>query len=128
MRKATRRCVTMAKAGLLCALLVFLVSGGAEADTFICRGTIFHDGDLQSALLATCGPPDSMALVGEETVGEDRDNDEDGEYSEVKVPVEEWLYNCGKLHFMSILVFKGGRLDSVRNGDRGTGDNPRDCR
>ncbi len=40
----------------------------------------------------------------------------------VEVPIEEWTYDFGRNRFVHFLHFEQGRLISVREGGKGTGE------
>jgi len=113
-------------------MLAFLASSmftSASAQSLRCKGDLAQIGNSKGTILQKCGEPvmkDSFCKPVQETVS-----------STPMVPatsgsittnvtvntcqqVEEWTYNPGYGQFMTMLLFEGGSLKSIRYGERVT--------
>ena len=114
--------------------LAFLASSaftGASAQSLRCKGDLAQIGNSKGTILQKCGEPvmkDSFCKPVQETVSS-------APVTTPTVPntsgttnvtvntcqqVEEWTYNPGYGQFMTMLLFEGGSLKSIRYGDRVT--------
>lgn len=114
------------KTFLLAVVSVIFLSGPVFADTFRCKNVIFSEGDTRLDVLLKCGEPDYEEVIEVSTTGE-RDEEKSTFAKKIRYVVE-WHYNCGEREFTRIITFEAGRIISIREGDKGTGDNPRQCR
>lgn len=121
-------------------ILAFLASSlftGASAQSLRCKGDLAQIGNSKGTILQKCGEPvmkDSFCKPVQETVSS-------APVTTPTVPntsgsatasatanvtvntcqqVEEWTYNPGYGQFMTMLLFEGGALKSIRYGDRVT--------
>jgi hypothetical protein len=118
-------------------MLAFLASSmftGASAQSLRCKGDLAQIGNSKSTILQKCGEPvmkDSFCKPVQETVSSSAPvatpavpATSVGTTTNVTVntcqQVEEWTYNPGYGQFMTMLLFEGGSLKSIRYGDRVT--------
>ncbi|MFS2035874.1 DUF2845 domain-containing protein [Polaromonas sp. CT11-55] len=116
-------------------MLAFLASStftGASAQSLRCKGDLAQIGNSKSTILQKCGEPvmkDSFCKPVQETVSSAPVTtpavpNTSGTTTNVTVntcqQVEEWTYNPGYGQFMTMLLFEGGSLKSIRYGDRVT--------
>jgi hypothetical protein len=71
-------------------------------------------GTTTAEITALCGEPD-MKEQRYETVS----HPTPGGRREVSVSIDEWTFNLGPNHFMRILTFRNGSLESIKTGERG---------
>jgi len=106
-------------------LLLSLQAGLASAQSLRCGGQISGAGDSKSSVVQKCGDPmavesvcvpqaqpQSMIVTGA-----------DGVLRQIFVPqqcvpVEDWTYYRGSGSFLTIVRFKNGVVESIRDGDR----------
>jgi hypothetical protein len=115
--------------------LAFLASSaftGASAQSLRCKGDLAQIGNSKGTILQKCGEPvmkDSFCKPVQETVSSAPVTtptvpNASGTTTNVTVntcqQVEEWTYNPGYGQFMTMLLFEGGSLKSIRYGDRVT--------
>lgn len=115
--------------------LAFLASSaftGASAQSLRCKGDLAQIGNSKGTILQKCGEPvlkDSFCKPVQETVSSAPVTTPtvpttSGGTTNVTVntcqQVEEWTYNPGYGQFMTMLLFEGGSLKSIRYGDRVT--------
>jgi len=119
--------------------LAFLASSaftGASAQSLRCKGDLAQIGNSKSTILQKCGEPvmkDSFCKPVQETVSSapvttptvpSTSGSTTNVTTNVTVnscqQVEEWTYNPGYGQFMTMLLFEGGSLKSIRYGDRVT--------
>lgn len=105
---------------LLAASLFLLLPLSASAEYLRCKNEAVNVGDTRSALLLRCGEPaikDSFCKPVEPTPGATAGNG-----VVVVVPscrnVDEWTYNPGPGQFMTTLQIDGGKVVSIKYGDR----------
>ena len=110
-------------------ILVFLASSlftRASAQSLRCKGDLAQIGNSKSTILQKCGEPvmkDSFCKPVQETVaGAPVVSGNNTNVTNITVnscvQVEEWTYNPGYGQFMTMLLFEGGSLKSIRYGDR----------
>lgn len=97
----------------------------AFGDSFRCNNVVFLDGDSRADLLVKCGEPDYEDIIEEKT---EKEAAHDQRLLLKRKYVVEWYYNCGENQFIKIVTIEGGKIISIRNGQRGTAENARDCR
>ena len=112
-------------------ILAFLASSqftGASAQSLRCKGDLAQIGNSKGTILQKCGEPvmkDSFCKPAQETVtgapivSGNRTNVTNVTVNSC-VQVEEWTYNPGYGQFMTMLLFEGGSLASIRYGERVT--------
>lgn len=114
--------------------LAFLASSaftGASAQSLRCKGDLAQIGNSKGTILQKCGEPvlkDSFCKPVQETVSSAPvttptvPTTSGGTTTNVTVntcqQVEEWTYNPGYGQFMTMLLFEGGSLTTIRYGDR----------
>ena len=122
-------------------ILAFLASSaftGASAQSLRCKGDLAQIGNSKGTILQKCGEPvmkDSFCKPVQETVSSSvpvttptvpttSGSTTASATTNVTVntcqQVEEWTYNPGYGQFMTMLLFEGGSLKSIRYGDRVT--------
>ena len=92
---------------------------------------LIQKGASKLDVLSKCGPPDLSESSSSNTVGQFQSNTQHGRgnsttggsFRAKSVLVEKWYYNCGEGRFNKTLVFVSGILQSIQDGDRGTGPN-----
>jgi len=135
-----KRAVSMI--GILCGLAVI----NAQADGMRCGTKLVVAGDTKLEVLSKCGDPDFKETVAVVTKSKEvnvadrpsagsgvnlhsrHSNASTGNASgitlgtETTEAIEEWSYNQGPTKFIKVLTFRGGRLDSVQETERGFSD------
>ena len=122
-------------------ILAFLASSaftGASAQSLRCKGDLAQIGNSKGTILQKCGEPvmkDSFCKPVQETVSSapattptvpntSGSSTTASTTTNVTVntcqQVEEWTYNPGYGQFMTMLLFEGGSLASIRYGERVT--------
>ena len=112
-------------------ILGFLTSSvftGASAQSLRCKGDLAQIGNSKGTILQKCGEPvmkDNFCKPAQETVaGAPVVSGNNTNVTNITVnscvPVEEWTYNPGYGQFMTMLLFEGGSLKSIRYGERVT--------
>lgn len=119
-------------------MLAFLASSaftGASAQSLRCKGDLAQIGNSKGTILQKCGEPvmkDSFCKPVQETISSAPvttptvPNTSGSATATANVTVntcqqvEEWTYNPGYGQFMTMLLFEGGSLKSIRYGDRVT--------
>jgi hypothetical protein len=112
-------------------ILAFLASSlftGASAQSLRCKGDLAQIGNSKGTILQKCGEPvmkDSFCKPVQETVtGAPIISGNSTNVTNITVnscvQVEEWTYNPGYGQFMTMLLFEGGALASIRYGERVT--------
>ena len=112
-------------------ILAFLASSlftGASAQSLRCKGDLAQIGNSKGTILQKCGEPvmkDSFCKPTQETVaGAPIISGNSTNVTNITVnscvQVEEWTYNPGYGQFMTMLLFEGGSLASIRYGERVT--------
>lgn len=110
---------------ILFAASVLAYAAPAFGDSFRCNNVVFLDGDSRADLLVKCGEPNYEDVIEEKTEGESAS---DQRFLLKRKYVVEWYYNCGENQFIKIVTIEGGKIISIRNGQKGTAENARDCR
>jgi len=122
-------------AAVTLALLASSAFTGAFAQSLRCKGDLAQIGNSKGTILQKCGEPvmkDSFCKPMQETVSSapvttptvpnTSGSTTAGSTTNVTVntcqQVEEWTYNPGYGQFMTMLLFEGGSLKSIRYGDR----------
>ena len=102
------------------AALLLLLPISASAEYLRCKNESVNVGDTRSSLLQRCGEPavkDTFCKPVEPTQGATT-----GTGTVVTVPscrnVDEWTYNPGFGQFMTTLQIDGGKVISIKYGDR----------
>jgi hypothetical protein len=87
--------------------LLLVVSSSAqtrEVRSIKCGANIVSVGAIPAELLQKCGEPDQKDRV------------------EARLStVERWTYNCGTGRFMKVITIRGGKVDKIEEGGRGSG-------
>ena len=112
---------------LIMPALYFSLPAGAGA---VCMSCISHtgtsytelacEGDSRFDVMRKCGKPDYVEETESVTSGELGPRRRS--FGAVTEKVERLYYNCGSGRFVKVLVFRGGRLVSIEDGDRGSGE------
>lgn len=95
---------------LLVAALLPALSAHA-ANSMRCNSRLIRPGDTSGYVLEQCGEPVSRAYILMDT--------EKHSSSVTRRTQEEWVYNLGPRKFMRVLRFKGNRLISIKDGEKG---------
>ena len=117
-------------------MFAFLASSlftGASAQSLRCKGDLAQIGNSKGTVLQKCGEPvmkDTFCKPAQDTVSSstvvtpNTPGSTANTTTNVTVntcqQVEEWTYNPGYGQFMTMLLFEGGSLKSIRYGDRVT--------
>lgn len=125
----------MKQACLLSLLFYLLFSHPVFA--FRCQHSVIQLGDYKSDVYDLCGEPDSVERHIERRAAQNFSdgtqylynrgrklpkgsiNYGQGQYREIDVSVEEWIYNFGHSKFRKYLRFENGELTEIRNLGRG---------
>lgn len=86
-----------------------LALSGAQAESLRCKGDLVDVGDTKASVVRKCGEPvmkDSFCKPGAVVQGAGCET------------VEEWTYSPGYGQFMTTLRFEGGKVSSIKYGDR----------
>ena len=117
-------------------MLAFLASSfftGASAQSLRCKGDLAQIGNSKGTILQKCGEPvmkdtfckpaqdtvSSSTVVTPNTAGSTANTTTNVTVNTCQ-QVEEWTYNPGYGQFMTMLLFEGGSLKSIRYGERVT--------
>jgi hypothetical protein len=117
-------------------IFAFLASSfltGASAQSLRCKGDLAQIGNSKGTILQKCGEPvmkdtfckptqetvSSSTVVTPNTAGSTASTTTNVTVNNCQ-QVEEWTYNPGYGQFMTMLLFEGGSLKSIRYGDRVT--------
>jgi hypothetical protein len=117
-------------------IFAFLASSfltGASAQSLRCKGDLAQIGNSKGTILQKCGEPvmkdtfckptqetvSSSTVVTPNTAGSTANTTTNVTVNNCQ-QVEEWTYNPGYGQFMTMLLFEGGSLKSIRYGDRVT--------
>lgn len=91
----------------------------ATANSFRCQDRIVSTGDSKMDVISKCGDPDYSEIVSVESVSTGSHRYK----SKTKTKkVEKLYYNCGSGRFNRVLTFVEGKLETIENGDYGSGD------
>lgn len=122
-------------------IFAFLTSSfltGASAQSLRCKGDLAQIGNSKGTILQKCGEPvmkdtfckptksttSTTAPMVTPTAPVTTTGNSAGVTTNITVntcqQVEEWTYNPGYGQFMTMLLFEGGSLASIRYGDRVT--------
>ena len=114
-------------------VFAFLASSlftGASAQSLRCKGDLAQIGNSKGTILQKCGEPvmkdtfckPTQDTVSSSTVVTPAQPGSANRTTNITVntcqQVEEWTYNPGYGQFMTMLLFEGGSLKSIRYGDR----------
>ena len=136
----------MKRAILMIVLWFGFSVSNAQADGMRCGTKLVVAGDTKIEVLSKCGEPDFKETVAVVTKSKevniaDRANAGSGVNlhsrhsnastgnaggitlgTETTEAIEEWSYNQGPTKFIKVLTFRGGRLESVQETERGYSD------
>lgn len=116
-------------------MFAFLASSfftGASAQSLRCKGDLAQIGNSKGTILQKCGEPvmkDTFCKPTQDSVSNSTlvtpaplgtANSTTNVTVNTCQQVEEWTYNPGYGQFMTMLLFEGGSLKSIRYGDRVT--------
>ncbi len=118
---------------LIFSLLFICMTFGAEAACMSCisRTGISYtelacEGDSKYDVIRKCGPPDYAEESQRVATGEfgktKKEDKTQGGFNVTTEKIESLYYNCGQGRFIKILIFRGGQLISLQDGDRGSGE------
>jgi len=94
------------------AVMVWLASAPAQADTFRCpNGELVSTGDSIAVVAIKCDPPSYKNSRMESEAGH--------RGGTILINVEEWTYNEGSNRLIHILTFRNGLLTQVQSGGYG---------
>jgi hypothetical protein len=90
---------------------------------------LVQKGSSKMDVLTKCGQPDLTESSGAETFGRFQSNTQygrgnsntGGTFRADTQVIEKWHYNCGENRWNKTLVFLNGILESIHDGDRGSG-------
>lgn len=127
-----RRTVTCWQAALLLGVAMAIPAGGEAAQsTFRCptSGRLISVGASTYEVRNRCREPDeTRSTVELRTIRETVRRWVNGVAQEVEisrtveVPVDEWTYDFGRERFIKLLRFEHGRLLSIAEGPKGSGE------
>lgn len=125
-------------AAMIFAFLASSFLSGASAQSLRCKGDLAQIGNSKGTILQKCGEPVMKDTFCKPTQGTASTTtpmvtpaapagtagNSAGVTTNITVntcqQVEEWTYNPGYGQFMTMLLFEGGSLASIRYGDRVT--------
>jgi hypothetical protein len=114
-------------------LMLFMLLTGAfsiYADSMRCGTKLVDTGDTKADVLMRCGEPMLKEVLGSEITGnqfrsdsdiksgENTDRDEIRFLNETTEMDEQWTYNPGWGKFLQLVIFRGGRVESIKDGPR----------
>ncbi len=113
-------------------LMLFMLLTGAfsiYADGMRCGTKLIDIGDTKADVLMRCGEPMLKEVLNSESTGKFRsesytqsgENTDRGEirlYNKITEIDEQWTYNLGWGKFLRLVIFHGGRVDSIIDGPR----------
>jgi hypothetical protein len=98
-----------------------LVPALAAAQSFRCKSDLVNSGDSRATVLLKCGEPVVKDTFCKPVQPQSFPGAASGSTVVNVVPcesVDEWTYNPGYGQFMTTLRFEGGKLVSIKYGDR----------
>jgi hypothetical protein len=118
------------------ALTVILSVTTAAASEAACMSCLSHtgssytelacEGDSKFDVIRKCGQFDYLEENEEFTTGGvdtlKRRGEAQSSFGAVTEKVETAYFNCGQGRFIKVLVFRNGKLGSITDGDRGSGE------
>jgi len=127
------------------ALLLLVVMPSALADAMRCGTKLVVAGDTKLEVLKKCGEPDFKETIKmlktskHVNVSSSKSSNLTSRHSSLSSnshsghsgitlgtesieAIEQWSYNRGPTQFIKLLTFRGGRLESVEEGERGFSD------
>ncbi|HBH35205.1 MAG TPA: hypothetical protein DDW45_02005 [Gammaproteobacteria bacterium] len=113
-------------------LLSMLLAGACSihAESRRCGTRLVDTGDTKADVLMRCGEPMLKEVLRSESTGNQFRSDSDiqsgqntdsGEirlYNETTEIIEQWTYNPGWGKFLKLVIFRGGIVDSIKDGPR----------
>ncbi len=113
-------------------LMLFMLLTGAfpiYADSMRCGTKLVDTGDTKADVLMRCGEPMLKEVLRSNTRyrfrsdsdiknGENTDRDEIRFLNETTEIDEQWTYNPGWGKFLQLVIFRGGRVESIKDGPR----------
>lgn len=112
-------------------LMLFMLLTGAfsiYADSMRCGTKLVDTGDTKADVLRRCGEPMLKEVLRSNTGyrfrsddiknGKNTDRDEIRFLNETTEIDEQWTYNPGWGKFLQLVIFRGGRVESIKDGPR----------
>ena len=113
-------------------LLSMLLVGTSPiyADSMRCGTKLVDTGDTKADVLRRCGEPMLKEVLRSANTGnrfrsdsdiqsgENTDSDEIRFLNETTEIDEQWTYNPGWGKFLQLVIFRGGRVESIKDGPR----------
>ncbi len=118
---------------IICFIFLLAAAASSEAACLNClshTGQSYNDlaceGDSKYDVIRKCGQFDYIEENQQVTSGgvdtTKRPGQSQSSFGAVTEKVETAYYNCGQGRFVKVLVFRNGRLVSISDGDRGSGE------
>lgn len=125
---------SMVSLTIIAVILIFVISNPAFA--FRCGERTVNTGDTIEEVISKCGEPTGRRVISYEETGstagivEYPGRGQTGTYygdyrGTIGNPTEILVYNCGEGTLVKTLTFQNGKLQKIRDGDRGKG--PKRC-
>lgn len=126
--------VKIKSAGLL--LLLLPMMSNSYADSMRCGNKLVSIGDTKAEILLKCGEPltqDTIAIEENTEYAElalkypllykhgllkNRNGVVIGSETTITQSIDQWTYHLGQGKFLRILIFEGGQLIAIEDGDR----------
>lgn len=117
-------------------LIIVIVSSPGYADSMRCGNKLVSTGDKKAEVLIKCGEPllrETIAIEEKAEYAElalkypllykhgllkNRDGAVIGRETSISRPIDQWTYHMGQGQFLRILIFNGGELIAIEDGDR----------
>jgi hypothetical protein len=107
---------------LLLAMAAFvLYPTSASAQSLRCKNDTFNVGDMRASVIQKCGEPVIKDSFCKPVAPATLQGNAPGSTTVIVQPcenVDEWTYNPGYGQFMTTLRFEGGKISSIKYGDR----------
>ena len=111
-------------------VILLIVIFPTSADSMRCGNKLIVSGDTKAEVLIRCGEPMLKEVLRSESTGrqfrsgsdiqtgQSTDRSEFRRYTETTEMVEQWTYNQGWGKFLRLVIFRGGRVDTIEDGPR----------
>lgn len=110
--------------------MLLAVTSSIHAESMRCGTRLVDTGDTKADVLMRCGEPMLKEVLRSKSTGnqfrsnsdiQNGQNTDRGEvrlYNETTEIIEQWTYNPGWGKFLKFVIFRGGIVDSIKDGPR----------
>lgn len=123
---------TLLLIGIFIITFLCLPNGAFAGDSYRCGNSLVTTNDTIAEVIAKCGPPFDHRVSSQEVSGtyggvssgyRQGYRTYQGTYTGVVKNIDALTYNCGEGTIIHILTFRDGKLQEIRTGGRGSGEN-----